>query len=728
MEKLNCKGKLVTKQEKKKEIEVMSKQMKPNTQVNKKKGASGITLIALIITIVILIILATITVNFLFGENGLITMAQKAKDIYENAQKEEEQQLAGVFGKKFADYNGQLYIDGTKLKNQYNEEIQLKGLVSTAVTSYSIHYNESPGFSYYLNDESIKVFKDWGVNVIRVGLEVKDIENTDLMQDYLNTVDLLIENDMYVIIILWNNHQINDNIEIAKQYFSEIAEKYKDTPNIIYEIANEPDSDISWSDVREYSNTIIPIIRSYSENNIIIIPNPGAHIQPEEILLDELVDKENIMTSYHLYVGTSLTKERIDYIKNTLQLNIPIFVTEWGTTLSNGNDGFYEDYSNAFVKIMENYNLSWCNYHIGDLNFKVNTEYSGIVKHNQWNNSLSDNILTASGKYIKSILQGNCNSYNNGEYAIMMSRNDSVAFWQDSYKDKIVSIQFRQESSLPNDVLESWDISLLGNESVKAYIKQADNDYELYIISNNIINLPIECYRLFADFSMVKGIDFSNISTECINSTGSMFSNCPKLETIDGINNFSTNNLKFAYGMFAKCSQLQKLDLSNWNTSNLENMLNMFSECLNLAEIVGIENWDTSNVKNLDAAFAQTRALTNLDISNWNVDNVTSMNETFNGSYVQDLNISNWNMSNCTKITGVFKNTIALENLYLNNVELNVDIITNYEQLFSGTKQNINIYVKNSEIAQFIYERLNENSITGNVYYGTDGNWLQYTG
>ena len=50
MEKLNCKGKLVTKQEKKKEIEVMSKQMKPNTQVNKKKGASGITLIALIIT------------------------------------------------------------------------------------------------------------------------------------------------------------------------------------------------------------------------------------------------------------------------------------------------------------------------------------------------------------------------------------------------------------------------------------------------------------------------------------------------------------------------------------------------------------------------------------------------------------------------------------------------------------------------------------------------------
>ena len=269
---------------------------------------------------------------------------------------------------------------------------------------------------------------------------------------------------------------------------------------------------------------------------------------------------------------------------------------------------------------------------------------------------------------------------------------------------------------------------LLGNESVKAYIKQLDDNYELYIISNNMINLPINCHRLFADFTNVKNIDFSNISTECVEDTSSMFVNCSNLEIIDGLNNFSTNNLKYTFGMFNKCYQLQKLDLSNWNTSKLKNMLNMFAECFNLAEIVGIENWDTSNVKNLDAAFAQTRALTNLDISNWNVDNVTSMNETFNGSYVQDLNISNWSMSNCTKITGVFKNTIALENLYLNNVELNVDIITNYEQLFSGTKQNINIYVKNSEIAQFIYERLNENSITGNVYYGTDGNWLQYTG
>ena len=96
MEKLNCKGKLVTKQEKKKEIEVMSKQMKPNTQVNKKKGASGITLIALIITIVILIILATVTINVAFGDGGLIQRAQQAKNLTEEATLKEQETLNEV--------------------------------------------------------------------------------------------------------------------------------------------------------------------------------------------------------------------------------------------------------------------------------------------------------------------------------------------------------------------------------------------------------------------------------------------------------------------------------------------------------------------------------------------------------------------------------------------------------------------------------------------------------
>ena len=53
--------------------------VKENLQkaLNRQKQEKGITLVALVITIVVIIILAMITVNFLFGENGLIKKCQK---------------------------------------------------------------------------------------------------------------------------------------------------------------------------------------------------------------------------------------------------------------------------------------------------------------------------------------------------------------------------------------------------------------------------------------------------------------------------------------------------------------------------------------------------------------------------------------------------------------------------------------------------------------------------
>ena len=56
----------------------------------------GITLIALVITVVILIILATVTLNVVLGEGGLIQRAQQAKELTEQVQKDEEDELKGA--------------------------------------------------------------------------------------------------------------------------------------------------------------------------------------------------------------------------------------------------------------------------------------------------------------------------------------------------------------------------------------------------------------------------------------------------------------------------------------------------------------------------------------------------------------------------------------------------------------------------------------------------------
>ena len=60
---------------------------------SKKKKNSGITLIALVITIIVLIILAGVSINLVLGNNGIITRARDARNNYQKAAAEEETTL-----------------------------------------------------------------------------------------------------------------------------------------------------------------------------------------------------------------------------------------------------------------------------------------------------------------------------------------------------------------------------------------------------------------------------------------------------------------------------------------------------------------------------------------------------------------------------------------------------------------------------------------------------------
>ncbi len=54
---------------------------------------SGITLIALVVTIVVLLILAGVSITVLFGDSGIITMAQKAADETNKAAEKDQADL-----------------------------------------------------------------------------------------------------------------------------------------------------------------------------------------------------------------------------------------------------------------------------------------------------------------------------------------------------------------------------------------------------------------------------------------------------------------------------------------------------------------------------------------------------------------------------------------------------------------------------------------------------------
>lgn len=60
------------------------------------KNQRGITLVALVITIVVLIILATISISFAFGSNGLVNRAEQARDFYTNDTKYTDESVTNV--------------------------------------------------------------------------------------------------------------------------------------------------------------------------------------------------------------------------------------------------------------------------------------------------------------------------------------------------------------------------------------------------------------------------------------------------------------------------------------------------------------------------------------------------------------------------------------------------------------------------------------------------------
>ena len=61
------------------------------------KKEKGVTLVALVVTIIVLIILAGISINLVLGDNGIITIAKKAKENTELAKVQEETELNELY-------------------------------------------------------------------------------------------------------------------------------------------------------------------------------------------------------------------------------------------------------------------------------------------------------------------------------------------------------------------------------------------------------------------------------------------------------------------------------------------------------------------------------------------------------------------------------------------------------------------------------------------------------
>lgn len=199
----------------------------------------------------------------------------------------------------------------------------------------------------------------------------------------------------------------------------------------------------------------------------------------------------------------------------------------------------------------------------------------------------------------------------------------------------------------------------------------------------------------------------NRIDTSTVANAGSMFYECTSLETVnlDGWDLSSATSLgSFLNGMFSNTSSIKTISMKNWDNlpADCSNVFGRYCYLSGSGITIDVTGWDTSTVTNMSGLFA-SNAITNIvGYKNFNMSNVTTVSQMFQGAQLATIDCSNWNTSNITTFgSGTFCGSSVNKTLILDNCDLR------QANFSGGSFYNETISMKNAKI--------------GNTFAGSSG-------
>ena len=262
--------------------------------------------------------------------------------------------------------------------------------------------------------------------------------------------------------------------------------------------------------------------------------------------------------------------------------------------------------------------------------------------------------------------------------------NATTDFHTTAYKESIITAEFVDNIDVPDNAVESFDVSADSTKGkVIAWVIADETDntkHHLYIGGKGGVVANQDSSSLFYNFKNLQTITFgNNFDTSKVTNMAQMFYNCRSLTTLD-VSNFDTSNVTDMWNMFFYCESLTTLDVSYFDTSKVTKMSGMFYNCSKLTNL-DVSNFDTSRVTNMAGMFSNCRSLTTLDLSNFNTSNVTSMNSMFSYcSSLTSLDVSNFDTSKVANMAQMFYNCSKLTSLDVSSFD--TSNVTSMEGMF----------------------------------------------
>ena len=254
---------------------------------------------------------------------------------------------------------GKLQVVEGKLCGSDGQPVMLRGVsVNGLLTSES-----------FLTEEMFReLSEDDGVNLFRLAMYTYGVGSVGYCtggdkerhrEDVAKGVELARMEDMYVLIDwhILSDGDPNTYADEAEAFFAEMAGRFASYDNVLYEICNEPNG-VDWPAVKRYAERIIPVIREKDPDSVVIVGNPDWSKDLDSVAADPLAF-DNVLYTLHFYAATHGQDVR-DMTERLSRSGLPIFVTEFGVTASNGGVPRDLESADAWIELLEREGISYC--------------------------------------------------------------------------------------------------------------------------------------------------------------------------------------------------------------------------------------------------------------------------------------------------------------------------------------------------------------------------------
>jgi len=319
--------------------------------------------------------------------------------------------------------HGALSVKGNKIVGQHGNPVALRGM--------SFFWN-TPGWggeSFYTAGALNTLADDWKVDIVRVAV---DPEQTN--QNNWKTIVTAAKAKGIYVIIDFHAHS-KDLSGSAKTFFEGLAKdaNYKNVPNILYEIFNEPCGSTAnqnggggckgdnWNtDIKPYAETVVGAIRAQGDTSVVIIGTPMLSKRVDEAAANPVTagNGKNLAYAVHFYTGHVVTasdptgegsehRNRLrTWVAAGLNKGVAVFASEFGVSQPGGGAGQGEnnsiDTAEALVwfNFLDENQIGWANWSVNNKNEACSALGGGA--NNEGSNWSSN--LSAGGRFIRNRL------------------------------------------------------------------------------------------------------------------------------------------------------------------------------------------------------------------------------------------------------------------------------------------------------------------------------------